>query len=53
MEPEATHAPCCSSHGKTLTCSQYRRTHFVEVRPCCAADARALEEVRDAEEDQP
>lgn len=38
-----THDPCCSSHGKALTCAQYRRTHFVEVRPCCAHDARALD----------
>lgn len=36
-----THDPCCSSHGKALTCVQYRRTHFVEVRPCCEHD-RAL-----------
>lgn len=38
-----THAPCCSAHGRNLTCSQYRRSHFVEVRPCCAADALVYE----------
>lgn len=25
-----------------MTCERYRRTHFVEVRPCCSADAAAL-----------
>lgn len=39
---ENMHDPCCSSHGVTMTCSQYRRTHFVEVRPCCGADADLL-----------
>jgi hypothetical protein len=33
------HDPCCSSHGVTMDCTRYRRTHFVEVRPCCSADA--------------
>jgi hypothetical protein len=28
------HAPCCSSHGKTLCCTCYRVAHFVEVGPC-------------------
>lgn len=37
-----THKPCCSSHGEDMTCEKYRRTHFVEVRPCCSADAAAL-----------
>lgn len=37
-----THTPCCSSHGVDMTCEKYRRTHFVEVRPCCSADADAL-----------
>lgn len=31
-----THRPCCSSHGRHLTCADYRRTHFVEVGPCCS-----------------
>ncbi len=38
----AEHDPCCSSHGVTMTCAEYRRTHFVEVRPCCGADAARL-----------
>lgn len=37
-----THHPCCSSHGVDMTCEQYRRTHFVEVRPCCTDDQRIL-----------
>ena len=37
-----THKPCCSAHGVDMTCASYRRTHFVEVRPCCAVDAAAL-----------
>lgn len=37
-----THAPCCSSHGVDMTCEEYRRTHFVEVRPCCTDDAVIL-----------
>lgn len=36
------HEPCCSAHGVDMTCAQYRRTHFVEVRPCCATDAQVL-----------
>jgi hypothetical protein len=36
------HDPCCSSHGVPMTCSRYRRTHFVEVRPCCSEDAERL-----------
>lgn len=39
---EATHVPCCSAHGEPMTCEEYRRTHFVEVRPCCAIDAARL-----------
>ena len=31
-----THRPCCSSHGRHMTCAEYRRTHFVEVGPCCS-----------------
>lgn len=27
-----------------MTCARYRRTHFVEVRPCCSVDAEALEQ---------
>jgi hypothetical protein len=38
----ATHEPCCSAHGLSMTCARYRRTHFVEVRPCCAVDAAAM-----------
>lgn len=33
---DATHAPCCSSHGKTLCCPCYRTTHYVEIGRCCA-----------------
>lgn len=36
------HSPCCSAHGEDMTCEKYRRTHFVEVRPCCAFDAAVL-----------
>jgi hypothetical protein len=39
---EHTHNPCCSSHGVDMTCERYRATHFVEVRPCCSADAARL-----------
>jgi len=39
---EPTHLPCCSSHGIPMTCARYRRTHFVEVRPCCAVDVNRL-----------
>lgn len=28
------HDPCCSSHGITMDCDTYRRTHFVETGPC-------------------
>lgn len=41
-EPEEDHSPCCSSHGINMTCERYRRTHFVEVRPCCGTDAARL-----------
>jgi hypothetical protein len=37
-----THRPCCSTHDVHMTCERYRRTHFVEVRPCCAIDAARL-----------
>lgn len=40
IEPE--HDPCCSSHGVPMDCERYRRTHFVEVRPCCSVDAARL-----------
>jgi hypothetical protein len=45
-EPSApgAHEPCCSSHGVDMDCARYRRTHFVEVRPCCSADARLLKQ---------
>lgn len=36
-----THTPCCSSHGVRMDCATYRRTHFVETRPCCDMDAKA------------
>lgn len=44
QEPAANvaHDPCCSSHGVPMTCEYYRRTHFVEVRPCCSEDAARL-----------
>lgn len=38
------HDPCCSSHGVPMSCERYRRTHFVEVRPCCSTDAARLKE---------
>lgn len=38
------HDPCCSAHGIPMSCERYRRTHFVEVRPCCATDAAKLRE---------
>lgn len=44
-----THDPCCSAHGVPMTCTRYRRTHFVEVRPCCAHDRTALAAVDVAE----
>jgi hypothetical protein len=47
-----THDPCCSAHGVPMTCARYRRTHFVEVRPCCSADAEALMDVVDDALDQ-
>jgi hypothetical protein len=28
-----------------MTCERYRRTHFVEVRPCCSIDADRLRAV--------
>jgi hypothetical protein len=42
-----THVPCCSSHGVPMTCERCRRTHFCEVRPCCAKDAEALMDLVD------
>ena len=42
-----THAPCCSAHGIDMGCERYRRTHFVEVGNCCAADAAARPEAVD------
>ena len=36
------HNPCCSAHGIDMSCEHYRWTHFVEVRPCCAADAALM-----------
>lgn len=41
-EPNVAHDPCCSSHGVPMTCERYRRTHFVEVRPCCSEDVVRL-----------
>lgn len=40
--PAAAHDPCCSSHGVPMSCARYRRTHFVDVRPCCEKDAERL-----------
>ncbi|CAL9606033.1 hypothetical protein SUDANB95_05491 [Actinosynnema sp. ALI-1.44] len=40
--PDHTHTPCCSAHGKSMSCATYRRTHFVEIRPCCWVDARQI-----------
>lgn len=37
--PTPGHSPCCSSHGKDLCCPCYRRSHFVEVGPCCSTTA--------------
>lgn len=31
---EATHLPCCSSHGHPLCCECYCHTHFVETGVC-------------------
>jgi hypothetical protein len=45
---DRTHRPCCSAHGVDMTCERYRRTHFVEVRPCCAVDAERLRAERAA-----
>lgn len=42
LDAEASHVPCCTAHGVPMTCERYRRTHFVEVRPCCATDAAEL-----------
>ena len=42
LAEEPTHVPCCSAHGESMTCEKYRRTHFVEVRPCCSVDAERL-----------
>lgn len=39
----STHTPCCTSHGLPLCCADYRRTHFVDRRPCCTADREAGE----------
>jgi len=41
-EPPYDHNPCCSSHNVRMLCENYRRTHFVEVRPCCSLDAIRL-----------
>lgn len=42
-ETAVTHEPCCSSHNVPMTCETYRRTHFVQVRPCCSVDAQRLD----------
>jgi hypothetical protein len=47
-----THDPCCSSHGIVMDCARYRRTHFVEVRPCCTDDTHTTSyaaEIADAD----
>lgn len=41
-EEDDEHDPCCSSHGIRMSCDRYRRTHFVEVRPCCSKDAERM-----------
>ena len=51
--PDKQHHPCCSSHGVDMSCARYRRTHFVEVRPCCSLDARRLAEGLPSEEGEP
>jgi hypothetical protein len=43
--PTTTHNPCCSSHGVNMTCETYRRTHFVEVGPCCEHYRPSAEDV--------
>ena len=53
---EATHVPCCSSHGHSLCCQCYRTTHFVEVGPCCGQPtvSRSLTEaLADLEREDP
>lgn len=45
-----SHKPCCSSHGVDMSCARYRRTHFVEVRPCCAFDAERMAEGLDSDD---
>lgn len=39
---DEAHNPCCSTHGVPMSCERYRRSHFVDVRPCCGADALRL-----------
>jgi hypothetical protein len=41
---EFDHDPCCSSHGVPMSCEDYRRTHFCEVRPCCGIDVERLKD---------
>jgi hypothetical protein len=48
-----THVPCCTAHGVPMTCERYRRTHFIEVRPCCAIDRERLMDVVDGTLDEP
>lgn len=47
----AEHQPCCSSHDKPLCCEDYRRFHFVEIRPCCATDRVRLAAEQEADHD--
>lgn len=42
------HEPCCTAHGIPMDCERYRRTHFVEVRPCCSKDAERLRSLKQA-----
>lgn len=51
-EPKSTptHTPCCSAHGVDMDCETYRRSHFVEVRPCCKQDAAGLRREKQREE---
>lgn len=46
--PMVTHVPCCMAHGIPMDCERYRRTHFVEVRPCCTLDRIEMERAADA-----
>jgi hypothetical protein len=39
--PVPTHVPCCATHGTSLDCDMFRRTHEIEPgSPCCDTGAR-------------